>query len=577
MFSRALSSLVLLLLAVPAQPPVPTFPAPAEVLAAFHLRAACVQNLTLPASAGPAFTVRIDLGGATHILELRPHDVRSADFRLLVDDGTGVRQLATPASVTYRGEVVGLAGSDVAGTLIDGQLSATIWLHDGTLWAVQPLRTELPALPRQSHVVYRARDVVHPDARCGVGLAARGVAIGQGGGGAPAALKIAEIAVDADRAYYARYGSNVTTVQNQVTSVINSMSVIYRRDVEIDYSITAILVRTTNIYSWTGDLCNLLSQFGNYWASNHGAVRRDLAHLFTGEGSFSGVIGCAYLGVVCTNSAYGSSKAFSANLTTNVGLVAHEVGHNWNAPHCDSTPPCHIMCSGLGGCAGNISSFEPTTASRIIAFKNTRTCLSDPAPPILSTLTPNSASAYAPAQVTATGTRLDGTAALTVGGRSTPFTVVNATTLRFTPPALLPIGPQAVIASNSAGASPPVNLTITGNHPSVLVMNAFIARGIPSPVSIHSDANWLGVLLFSTSNVPSSVPGLISLGIGNAFTDLYTFVTAPCGSNGAASLNVTLPTTAPPGLVLHWQALTLDPANPTLPLETSNVRQTQVL
>lgn len=574
MLSRSWSLLATALAGVLSAQQTP-LPAPPDLLAGFELRDGTVQNLTLPRTNGTPFEVNVVLGEVDCTLRLVPHDVRSADFQLLLDDGTALRQQPTPVSVTYRGDVRGQTRSEVAASLVQGQLAATILVSDGTLWAVQPLTQVNAALPHASHVVYRGSDVIRPDALCGATGLPRAVDVG-GGGPAPAALKLAEIAIDADRAYFARYGSNTTNVQNQVTSVINAMSVIYRRDVEIDYTITTIIVRTTNIYAWNGDLCNLLGQFGNYWASNHGGVRRDLAHLFTGEGSFSGVIGCAYLGVVCTGSAYGSSKAFSSNLTTNTGLVSHEVGHNWNAGHCDSSSPCNIMCSGLGGCSRNVVSFAPVSISRIVAFKNTRTCLSDASPPVLAALSPSSVTSHQPAQVTATGTRLDSVASVTVGGANVVFTPVNATTLRFTPPSPHTIGTAPVVLTNGAGSSNPLNLTVTGNHPSVISGTQIMLRNFNNRVDVHSDAGWVGVMLLSTSNTPSVLPGVVNLGIGNVFTELIEYGFVPCGSDGAGFINVNVPLSVPP-LTIFLQAITVNPANFVAPLETSNVMQAQLL
>ena len=64
-------------------------------------------------------------------------------------------------------------------------------------------------------------------------------------------------------------------------------------------------MRTSSVYS--GSISTRLGQFQNRWRANHGSVRRDLAHLFSGTNG-SGVIGVAYLGTVCsTASGYGAS------------------------------------------------------------------------------------------------------------------------------------------------------------------------------------------------------------------------------------------------------------------------------
>ena len=195
---------------------------------------------------------------------------------------------------------------------------------------------------------------------------------------------------------------------------------------------------------------------------------------------------------------------------------------------------------------------------------------------MLSLLTPNATTSYAPAQITATGLRLDGTSQLTVGGSNVGFTVVNATTLRFTPPSPMTIGTQPVIASNGAGASAPLNLGITGNHPSALTLTSLLLRNFPNRIDLNSDRNWLGLVLFSTSTTPSALPGFVNLGIGNAFADLFELGYVSCGLNGAGAMTLTLPASTPT-IILHWQAITLDPTNLTLPLEVSNVRQTQIL
>src|SRR5690606_25568559 len=253
---------------------------------------------------------------------------------------------------------------------------------------------------------------------------------------------------------------------------------------------------------------------------------------------------------------------------------AHEIGHNWNAGHCNSSSPCNIMCSGLGGCSRNVTSFAPVSINAILAFKNSRSCLHDPQPPAIVTLTPNATTSHQPAQVTATGLRLDATTSLTIGGHTVPFTIVNQTTLRFTPPSPMAIGSHPVVASNSAGSSAPVPLTITGNHPSVLVATQIMPRNFANRVSVHSDAGWAGVLLFSGSNQPSAVPGLVSLGIGNNFAELYDYGTVVCGPNGVGLIFVNPPLHVPGGLVLSWQAVTLPPTHPDRPPHTANEQQT---
>jgi hypothetical protein len=347
-------------------------PATADVLKAFHLSAATTQSLTVPATVAKPFKVDVILSGRRYTLDLQPYDVRSANFKLLVDDGKKITQVPSGPSTTYQGAIAGLAKTAVAASLVGGQLWAEIHTTGG-VFAVQPINTDLPKYPRASHVVYLKRHVKNLGTRCEVLPPPVGTPrIGRGNSG-NARLE-AEIAIDADNAFYVRNGSNTTNTNAAVTRVINAVDVIYKRDIDVQYKITAILVRTVKVYAGT-TTGTLLAEMRTRWNNNHGSIVRDLAHMFTGVGSFSGVIGTAYLSQICTSAAYGVSKAFHANLTTNTGLVAHETGHNWGAGHCNSNPPCYIMCSSLGGCNNNLTLFGGAAKAQMIAYKNSRSCL----------------------------------------------------------------------------------------------------------------------------------------------------------------------------------------------------------
>jgi len=58
-----------------------------------------------------------------------------------------------------------------------------------------------------------------------------------------------------------------------------------------------------------------------------------LAHLFTGRNLDGSTVGIAYVGVLCSRSAgYGVDQDLNSE-TTSALVFAHEVGHNFNAPH----------------------------------------------------------------------------------------------------------------------------------------------------------------------------------------------------------------------------------------------------
>ena len=153
----------------------------------------------------------------------------------------------------------------------------------------------------------------------------------------------AELACDADFEYFTKWGS-VANVENRINSIINSNNVLYEAQTGLSHTITTIIVRTSSNQPYTQkEASNLLSQFRNHWNANHGNIQRDVAHLFTGKTLAGNTIGIAYLGVVCNIPwAYGLSRSdFSTNFACVTDLTAHELGHNWNAPHCSC--PNHTM------------------------------------------------------------------------------------------------------------------------------------------------------------------------------------------------------------------------------------------
>ena len=288
------------------------------------------------------------------------------------------------------------------------------------------------------------------------------------------------------------------------------------------------------------------------------------------------MIGCANVGVVCTTSAYGSSKVYSGNFSSDIGLVCHEMGHNWNAPHCDGQATCNIMCSGLGGCSGSLSSFEAYSANIMIAHRNSRTCLSNPVAPTLTAIAPSTVTSWAPSPVVLTGTAMGSITNVTMGGVAVAFTPLTPTTIRVTPRAPFTLGTHPIVVINSVGASNPLSLTVIGNHPSVLDLSPLLLRNFPLPLTMHSDVNWVGLPFLSTSNAPSAAPGLVSLGIGNNFTDLLQLSFLVGGTNGAASYGIAMPADAPVGIYVYTQMVTFDPTNLVLPLEVSNVVRSEI-
>ena len=536
--------------------------APSSVLRPMDLSAGTAQNLTLPFRAAAPFSVDVVLAGAQRTLLLRPFDIRSPRFQLLVDDGKSLRQLPTPPSVTYRGVISGMAGTTVAAALIDGQLEASIHTGDETWWII-PATDSMPSAPRATHIVARHIDYTRPG-RCGVDAhAAPDVRVQQPAAPPANALRVAEIAIDVTNPGYIRMGSTTTGVNNRVTSVMNVVDRVYARDVEITKTVVALIIRTTQVYSSTNT--NLLGQVGSRWRSNHANISRDLVHAFGGNPP-GGILGIANISGVCNTSNGYAVSWWWGSINGHADLVAHEMGHNWSAPHCDNSNPCWTMCA---ACPLGQLRFAPVSVNRIVNYKNTRTCLSNPVPPALTGISPSSVTSHQPSLVTLTGTGLDSVESLTLGGAQiTTFNVIGSTSITFTPPSPFEIKTHSLLATAGGVPSNALNLTVTGNHPSVQTASAFQIRGFASEYKLHTDRNWLGTLFLSSLNTASSFPPIVVMEIGGNFTNLIQLNTVAADVTGLASMNLTWPTTIGPQ-TFHSEFISY-PLAATLPLETSN-------
>jgi len=187
------------------------------------------------------------------------------------------------------------------------------------------------------------------------------------------------VAIDCDTQFYTSHGFSEAATQADVESILNANEVIFEADLDISYSLTALIVRTFEPDPYSSfDIVFLLSQFIGEWTTNQADIPRDIAQLFTGKDTGS-TIGVAYPGSVCDFGLGYTVVAsnYTSDFATRVGLTAHEFAHNWGSGHCDGDLDCNIMCSLMGGCSGVVTSFGTTAKTQIEASKPGFACLDD--------------------------------------------------------------------------------------------------------------------------------------------------------------------------------------------------------
>ncbi|HKL62865.1 MAG TPA: M12 family metallo-peptidase, partial [Woeseiaceae bacterium] len=128
------------------------------------------------------------------------------------------------------------------------------------------------------------------------------------------------------------------------------------------------------------DPSTLLADLGGYKSRQPDLGGLGLVHLYTGRDLDDNTAGIAYLGALC-NSRFGASLSEGRRTTTTDSLIgAHEIGHNFGAPHdgedgslCESTPGSFLMAPQLNGS----STFSACSLEQIAPEVASALCLRD--------------------------------------------------------------------------------------------------------------------------------------------------------------------------------------------------------
>ncbi|MCP3916622.1 MAG: hypothetical protein GY711_13785 [bacterium] len=335
---------------------------------------ATLQSLDLPELDRLApFSIDVWVGGSRRTLDLRPHDMRAPGFEVLLRTETGLRAIDVSTPWTFRGTVDGGGKSCVAATIDDGKLHA-IFEVEGELWGIQPDTT--PGATARQHVTYPESQLASLPFECATSATSKPG--GSGGFLCPgnSAPYRAELAIEIDAQYLARFSNNPDRVVADVWKVLNPVDLIFLRDVGIFYAVESIVIDTVDPYPGLTDPVDLLVAMQGRWSSELAHIHRDVAHLFTGRELDGNAIGIAFLDAICTPWDCGISQTlFHPNLVRRSWLTAHELGHNWGADHCEG-PECRIMCPVIGACSGDGTGFADVAKGSISSYRDSvRTCL----------------------------------------------------------------------------------------------------------------------------------------------------------------------------------------------------------
>ena len=170
------------------------------------------------------------------------------------------------------------------------------------------------------------------------------------------AARVARMAIETDWEFTGQlFGGDLEAASAYAATLLGAVSEIYKRDVD-----TALRVEFLRLWSSAGDpwdqgnTGDQLVQFRDYWNAHMTDVERHAAHFLSGRPLGGGI---AYVGGLCSS---WYDYAVSANLggyfpyplednhfqNWDPYVVAHELGHNFGAPHTHSTTPPIDNCAG---------------------------------------------------------------------------------------------------------------------------------------------------------------------------------------------------------------------------------------
>lgn len=310
---------------------------------------------------------RLEGLGRRFELQLEPND-------RVVGRLSKAERRALPAHALYRGTVAGLPGSWVRLTRLADGLHGLV--YDGReLLVIAPARSirdrldTALAVPDGATVVYRAADA---ESGLGPGFCRVVAPSGHEAGASSATLDhqvvFRELATRAGAIVAAlptleldlglvadtQFRTHYADPTGEMLARLNNVDGIFSAQVGVKVVSGHLEVLQNDGGMTSRDAGTLLDQFDSYRAASPGLVSRGLAHLMTGRELDGSTVGIAYMGTLCwTDAASSLSQTWSDTYFSSL-IAAHELGHNFGAPHdgvgaCAAVPQTYLMAPTING------------------------------------------------------------------------------------------------------------------------------------------------------------------------------------------------------------------------------------
>ncbi len=284
-------------------------------------------------------------------LELERFTVFLPDAKIL---GLHGESLPVPTNIHFRGRVAGLPDSVAILTVPARGLARGVITDKDRVWMLRGSNGRSAAGLSSRKVSADELDSL-PPFQCGVEALTGGgaldidpaMAIWPGVGAVETAplpagvTHTARVAVETDYEYFSLFGSE-TAALDYMGDLFAYASTLYEREVNTNLVISYARLwpggADTDPWTVTRGTDTALYEFREYWNANMASEDRTIAHMLSGKPLGGGI---AFVGVLCNQSVgYGLSASLSGGfdianprVVTDLLLVTHEIGHNFNSRH----------------------------------------------------------------------------------------------------------------------------------------------------------------------------------------------------------------------------------------------------
>jgi len=285
-------------------------------------------------------TLSFDALGRAFVLDLEPNaTLLSGLAGTALANGIGV----------YRGSLAGNPDSWARIVVFNGMPRGLVW--DGTeMFAIEAPVDSI--VQTTSPIIYRLADsyVVPGTMSCGTkslsgnGAAVYGRLIGELGTAmtqGPGAVSGISISAIGDFGFTSAQGGDVAAAAAIIVRLSN-VDGIYSRDIGVEISVPLPVethpTAATDPFTGETNPSLLLDELGNYRNNTPAHNIHGLTHLFTGRDLQGSTVGIAFSGlndedVLCQARAGAGLSEGNSSATFDALIAAHEIGHNFGAPH----------------------------------------------------------------------------------------------------------------------------------------------------------------------------------------------------------------------------------------------------